>query len=62
MTLHIIVTIQLYYEGDKNENLKPPKILQLVNFRRSLRAVPFLKGKKYLISQKYMAKAAGYFF
>ena len=25
LTLHIIVTIQLYYEGDKNENLKPPQ-------------------------------------
>ena len=25
MTLHIIVTIQLYHEGDKNKNLKPPK-------------------------------------
>lgn len=62
MTLHIIVTIQLYYEEDKNENLKPPKILQLVNFRKSLRAVPFLKGEKYLISQKYMAMAAGYCF
>lgn len=24
MTLHIIVTIQLYHEGDKNKNLKPP--------------------------------------
>ena len=63
MTLHIIVTIQLYHEGDKNKNLKPPqKILQLVNFRRSLRAVSFLKGDKYLISQKYMAMAAGCFF
>ena len=63
MTLHIIVTIQLYHEGDKNKNLKPPpKILQLVNFRRSLRAVSFLKGEKYLISQKYMAMAAGCFF
>lgn len=40
----------------------PQKILQLVNFRRSLRAVSFLKGEKYLISEKYMAMAAGCFF